>query len=500
MHTHRMLRLIITGVGITAAAGMLWALGGGVHGVWIGIALVGIVLGGVDAEEERHRQTVPFFLENPMPMWIFDLETLRILTVNPAACKVYGYTYDEMMDLTIKDLRPKEQASMVEKYVQRPNASTSLLVEQGIWLHKTKDGREFFVKIFSHLVTYDGRKARFVMALDVDAQVQSEMASAQELALSAKRTAYLESLLENQTNLLLMRVSVDGIYTYVNKALAARIGLPQAAILGRKVEEVLPPDNLQEVKRLILECIDNPGEPISLQFVRTLPNGDRIISDWDYVAITNENGDVAEIQGMGLDVTEKVRYLKELTRYKGRLETILESITDGFFVLDLDWRFIYINTIAASLYNRSPEELIGKYIWNLMPAEREAELRPLLEKALSEGKGYHDLRHFPELDMWIEVDVYVTPEGIAINSKNVTEREAQKKQIAASEAQLKDIAWVQSHKVRAPLANILGLVQIFNRAQPADPFNVQVLDMLQDAARRLDEVIHEVVQKTHDGR
>lgn len=465
-----------------------------------GMACIGIVLGGVETEEERHRQTVPFFLENPMPMWIFDLETLRILTANPAACKTYGYTYEEMLGLTILDLRPAEQAPVVEKYVQRPNAGTSLLVEQGIWLHKTRDGREFFVKIFSHLVTYEGRKGRFVMALDVDAQVQSEMASTQQLALSVKRTAYLESLLENQTNLLLVRVSVDGIYTYVNQALAQRIGLPQAAILGRKVEDVVPPDNLQEVKRLILECIDNPGQPVSLQFVRTLPNGDRIISDWDYVAITNENGDVVEIQGMGLDVTEKVRYLKELTRYKSRLETILESITDGFFVLDLDWRFIYINTIAASLYNRSPEDLIGTCIWDLVPRERESELRPLLEKALEGQKGYHDLRYFSELGMWIEVDVYVTPEGIAINSKDVTEREIQKKQLAASEAQLKDIAWVQSHKVRAPLANILGLVQIFNRVQPDDPFNVQVLDMLQEAARRLDEVIHEVVQKAHEGR
>lgn len=63
---------------------------------------------------------------------------------------------------------------------------------------------------------------------------------------------------------------------------------------------------------------------------------------------------------------------------------------------------------------------------------------------------------------------------------------------------LLEIAFVQSHQIRRPVANILGLISMFNIQNPADPNNLEVLSKLEVAAKDLDNVIHDIVQKTNE--
>jgi len=58
---------------------------------------------------------------------------------------------------------------------------------------------------------------------------------------------------------------------------------------------------------------------------------------------------------------------------------------------------------------------------------------------------------------------------------------------------LREIAWIQSHKVRSPLASILGLLEVFNEEDLSDPDNTGVLEKIKIAANDLDNVIYEVV-------
>jgi DNA-binding NtrC family response regulator len=60
------------------------------------------------------------------------------------------------------------------------------------------------------------------------------------------------------------------------------------------------------------------------------------------------------------------------------------------------------------------------------------------------------------------------------------------------------IAFLQSHQVRVPIANILGLFNLFEFDNPSDPANGQVLNMLKLVAESLDKIIHEIVQNTSD--
>ena len=80
--------------------------------------------------------------------------------------------------------------------------------------------------------------------------------------------------------------------------------------------------------------------------------------------------------------------------------------------------------------------------------------------------------------------------------QDVTEQRLYIHKIQKQNQQLKDIAWIQSHKVRAPVASILGLVQLFNQDKPEDAINKEVLDGVTEAAQTLDSVIKEINAKT----
>jgi len=58
------------------------------------------------------------FEASPLPLWVYDLETLRFLDVNEVACQKYGYTRDEFLAMTIRDIRPTEDVARVEESVR----------------------------------------------------------------------------------------------------------------------------------------------------------------------------------------------------------------------------------------------------------------------------------------------------------------------------------------------------------------------------------------------
>jgi len=118
--------------------------------------------------EEKYRI---LFESNPHPMWVYDLETLKFLTVNDAAVEHYGYSRDEFLTLTIKDIRPAEEISPLLENVSR---ITTGIDKAGVWRHRKKDGTIIYVEITSHVVDFGGRRGEIVLANDVTKSLKLE--------------------------------------------------------------------------------------------------------------------------------------------------------------------------------------------------------------------------------------------------------------------------------------------------------------------------------------
>jgi PAS domain S-box-containing protein len=104
------------------------------------------------------------FEGHPEAMWVYDLETLAFLDVNEATIVKYGYSRDQFMAMTIRDILPPEQ---VPRVLEAIHATTGRVEQSGGWIHRAKDGHVFEVDVTSHEVTFGSRRARFVMAQDV---------------------------------------------------------------------------------------------------------------------------------------------------------------------------------------------------------------------------------------------------------------------------------------------------------------------------------------------
>jgi two-component system cell cycle sensor histidine kinase/response regulator CckA len=117
------------------------------------------------ASESRYRA---LFENIPTPMWAVDLETLRFLAVNEAACAQYGYSEAEFLTMTLKDLRPADEVPDLMAAVSLP------LDGRRVWRHRRKDGSSIHVEVRGHELVFEGRLARVALMTDVTERLELE--------------------------------------------------------------------------------------------------------------------------------------------------------------------------------------------------------------------------------------------------------------------------------------------------------------------------------------
>lgn len=138
------------------------------------------VLEALRQSEERYRL---LFDHNPVPMWLYDVETLRFIAVNETAVRNYGYTEAEFLGMTIAQIRPEED---LQRFLENARGARDEPLTIGEWRHRRKDGTVLHVEVMSRPLIFNGRPARLVMATDI-----TEKKELQEQFLRAQR---LESL------------------------------------------------------------------------------------------------------------------------------------------------------------------------------------------------------------------------------------------------------------------------------------------------------------------
>src|SRR3989442_9017232 len=104
-------------------------------------------------ESERHYRVL--FESNPLSMWVFDVETLRFLAVNDAAVRHYGYTREEFLGMTIKDVRPAEDVDQLMSLLTTSMGDFGNV--SGVLCHQKKDGSVIDVEVSWHKLTFSGR-------------------------------------------------------------------------------------------------------------------------------------------------------------------------------------------------------------------------------------------------------------------------------------------------------------------------------------------------------
>lgn len=125
----------------------------------------------ITASQQREESFKLLFENNPIAMWVYDQDTLRFLAVNDAAVSQYGFDRTQFVGRLITDIRPPEDRNPFLLFVE-----TIPVTDYGenTWRHQRADGRIFEVRVYSHALSYEGKNARIVAAIDVTAQREAE--------------------------------------------------------------------------------------------------------------------------------------------------------------------------------------------------------------------------------------------------------------------------------------------------------------------------------------
>ena len=146
--------------------------------------------------EEQHRL---LFEHNPQPMLAYDRETLQIVAASNAASASYGYSHEELLSMTVRDLVPREDLPAVDHYLATAlSGEEPGLVLARQWRHRHKDGTVVDVEINSDDLTLNGRSCRVLLCQDVTERnlATAELAAARDAAVEASnmKSAFLANM------------------------------------------------------------------------------------------------------------------------------------------------------------------------------------------------------------------------------------------------------------------------------------------------------------------
>ncbi len=185
--------------------------------------------------QKSEQQYRLLFEANPQPMWVYDVESLVFLNVNAAAIAQYGYTKEEFLSMTIKDIRPDEDVSSLLEFLAKRHTSFK---SDFNWRHSKKDGTIIDVDVSSNPILYEGKAARLVSARDITERKRNEGA----LKESERRS---REILEKM-QLIAVTLDLQGRITFCNDFLLQLTGWKSDEILSKDWFDLFLPDEIRD--------------------------------------------------------------------------------------------------------------------------------------------------------------------------------------------------------------------------------------------------------------
>ena len=409
--------------------------------------------------EARYRN---LFERNPSPMWIFDVETLRFLAVNAAAIKHYGFSEDEFLAMTIKDIRPPEDLDdlVADLSQAAPDSKT-----RSQWRHHRKDGSLIDVEIASDEVVWFGRRAKLVLINDITEQKRSEVALRQA---EEKYRGIFENAVEG-----IFQTTPEGKYISVNPALARMYGHDSPEDLMAAVTDIggvvyVDQSRRKQFKELIER--DDVVERFEYEVYRK--DGSRIWLSENARAVRSDVDAVIYYEGTVEDITERKRAEAALQAREAQLRSMIEQAPVPMAMFDRKMIYIAASQRWVADYDRGHSNLIGLCHYEVHPdvPERWKEIhqRGLAGEKLECDEDFWTQENGNEVWLRWAVHPWLDSQGnvggITILAENVTPRKEAEERLRTSLREVNDLkAALDEHAIVA-ITDSRGKITFVNDA------------------------------------
>jgi len=424
---------------------------------------------------ESEQQYRLIFDGSPTPMWVSDEETYAFLEVNEAAIQHYGYSREEFLAMTGKDIRPPEDVPKLAKYfadVVRHESATRI-GRAGLWRHRKKDGALIDVEIKWSKVTFKGRAALLTMVNDVTERKRTEQRGA---ALS-RLSRHLSSATSPAAAAQVIQRAADDLFNWDLFALvlySAETGTLRPVLkidtVGGRREEIpvggtrekpgaIARRVIQSGAELILDseavsaksekglfgAESRPPASVILAPIRSETKVIGILSIQSYTSKAYGQPDLSALQILADHcggALERLHAEQALRESESRFRELFEGSPDGILVADLNGCILDVNPAVCRLQGATREKLIGRNVTALAPAEREQQVMSNLGNLVAGVLNQVEGLALTEEGRRIPVEIrgncieYGDRQALLLHVRDITERQQAAEALQKSEASL----------------------------------------------------------------
>jgi PAS domain S-box-containing protein len=429
--------------------------------------------------EQRYRA---LFERTPAPTLIIDADTLDILGVNDAAMSRYGYSHEEFLARSLRDLWPPFERGTLFQVQSALKAGHDV---RGVFRHWSSSQELFDTELVTRSLPFGDARLRVVLAFDVSEHTRSADVSAYLDRASGLLAASLEftTICRNLASVAAARLgdwcAVHRVHAerplelagfahanpldelLVGTAVRARQPLPAAhpanevAASGRTLV-LIPGDHTGTVvgaerpgdagdadRRLAARAamyLPIHGRGRVLAVLECVAVGDELAAGANNVPLAEELASRAalaldgalryeEARQRSVPAAGEVGALLALgrggagdssTREGAPAEMILESITDGFLAVDAEWRVTYVNRVAERLLAHAREEMVSLTFWDVFPDVEGTALEENYRRAAATQEVVEFEAFYPGNGAWYKVHVHPSPLGLGIFFQETT--------------------------------------------------------------------------------
>ena len=473
-----------------------WALGS------IFLFISSAVVFGLIAYHRRKEQTTPadfqnFFINSQVPMLIYEEYTTKILTANEAALALYQYTLSELQRRDFKQLSLQSEApKLAELFHKRQQ----ILQEQGIWRHRRKDGTPLSVQLHHQPFRHQGKKGILVQINSISPWTDRVLAGQQ---LNQQLVDFRFAV---ERGIILGMVNGEGLLTEVNENFCEITGLDKRQLLNDRFDVTFADSHRNQYDQIMAAMQMHRiwrGE-----IKHQTPGRRDFWTQAFFIPFNQQSDQVGQALFIYTDITDRKRSEEATKRREEYLRSIVDSQSTYMIRTDPQGRYAFVNQTFQQKFPHLGEAGFydGLSFHAGIHPEDGVKWRAMAERCLANpGEIHFAILRIPQLNdahCWTEWEFVgiqnskqevVEIQGLG---QDITPRLVNQERIRQQNEKLKEIAWISSHELRRPVANILGLIYLLTD-HPEEDLG-KVLKLLSTSAQDLDTIVHQIVHKAYE--
>jgi diguanylate cyclase (GGDEF)-like protein/PAS domain S-box-containing protein len=376
---------------------------------------------------------------------------------NDSMCRILGYPPEEMMGMNNQQYTDKDHAKRLYKLFAEVYR-TGEPAKGSDWQIIRKDGTN---KIGEVLVSLQKDSSGNPIGFSGTVRDATERKQSEE-ALRQSEERY-RTILDEMADAY-FEVNVAGNYTFVNDACCRHLGYPREELIGTSFRDQMSKEELDKVYKAFGK-IYMTGKPERGIFYKLLrKDGTTGFAEMTGFPLRNQQGEVIGFRGVGRDITKRKQMEESLRRGEEKYRTILESIQEGYFEVDLNGKFTFCNNSMSRLTGCSKEELLGMNHKQFTNEETAKEVFQAFDNVYTTGepsKGFDwqiirkdGVELFIETSVTLQKDSSGKPTGFKGMIRDITERKRMEQQLN----------YMATHDALTGLPNRLMFNQLLNQA------------------------------------